>query len=169
MPRLVGSVDRARADRHLFEFHGGIYEASAEFWMMAMKSRLQMAPQIAALVCGVLEDNGRVLFLKRKDITGRESIELPCVLIMKGENPVAALTSAFRTRTGIDGQVHDVLFERQHNIGSRKRKKFVPVLCFRVTAKNMSARPPSEFTGFAWKTFDDARKEKKNRNSEWLI
>ena len=132
-----------------------------------MKKKLE--PQMPlALLCGVLEDSGRYLFLKRKDRLGKETIELPCVLVLRGENQVASISSAFNTKTGIDGQIHEVIFESRFNFGSRKRKNWLPVLCFRVTAKNMSAHPSAEFSGFAWRTNEDARKERLGRDLEWF-
>jgi len=122
----------------------------------------------AALAAGLLEDNNRALFLCRKNTIGAETIELPCVLLQKGENPVARLGEEFRRQTGIDSQVHEVLFERRHNVGSRKRKLFVPVLVFKITAKNASVKAASEFSGFRWIAQPDLGKYKAGRNAYWL-
>ncbi|MCX6772451.1 MAG: NUDIX hydrolase, partial [Candidatus Micrarchaeota archaeon] len=108
------------------------------------------------------------LFLCRKSPLGTETIELPCVLLQKGENPVATLTSEFKRQTGIDAQVHEVRFERRHNIGSRKRKLLVPVLVFKITARNASAKPSGEFSGFRWIAQPDLGKYKLCRNALWL-
>lgn len=121
-----------------------------------------------ALAVGLLEDGNRALFLCRINTIGQETIELPCVLLQKGGNPVAVLSAEFRRQTGIDAQVHDVLFERRHNIGSRKRKMFVPVLVFKVTAKNATARVASEFSGFKWIAQPVLGKYKAGRNCLWL-
>jgi len=121
-----------------------------------------------ALAVGLLEDNNRALFLCRVNAIGQETIELPCILLQKGENPVAVLTAEFRRQTGIDAQVHEVQFERRHNIGSRKRKVFVPVLVFKVTARNATAKPASEFSGFRWIAQPDLDKYKLGRNCLWL-
>ncbi|VVC01163.1 Uncharacterised protein [uncultured archaeon] len=48
-------------------------------------------PEPIALALAMLEDNGRVLFLLRKNQQGVEQLELPCVLIFKGRDPVAEL------------------------------------------------------------------------------
>ena len=130
--------------------------------------RLIDVPQPVLLAAGLLEDGGRALFLVRRNFRGDETVELPCVLLMKGENPVAGLTEAFRQQTGIDPQVHEILFERRHNAGSRKRKNWVPVLVFKITAKNASARPSKEFAGFRWIASDDLGKFKPGKNCEWL-
>jgi hypothetical protein len=125
------------------------------------------APPVA-LAVGLLEDNNRALFLCRKNTIGQETIELPCILLQKGENPVAALTSEFRRQTGIDAQVHEVLFERKHNAGTRKRKVFVPVLVFKITAKSASVRVAGEFSGYKWIAQPDLGKYKVGRNAYWL-
>ena len=107
-------------------------------------------PLPSALACGLLEDNERALFLLRKNVQGVETIELPCVLLQKGDNPVSALSSAFRAQTGIDAQVHEILFEKRWNAGTRKKKVWVPALMFKVTAKNASVRLSPEFSGCKW-------------------
>ena len=104
----------------------------------------------AALVCGLLEDNGRALFLMRKNIHGIETVEMPCLLLQKGDNPVAALSVAFRAQTGIDAQVHEILFEKRWNAGSRKKRAIIPALIFKVTAKNASVRVSNGFSGYKW-------------------
>ena len=125
-------------------------------------------PQPVALAAGLLEDGGRGLFLVRRNLKGVETVELPCVLLMKGDNPVAQLTEAFRHQTGIDPQVHEILFEKRHNAGSRKRRNFVPVLVFRITAKSASAKPSKEFSGIKWIASEDLGKFKPSRNCDWL-
>jgi len=121
-----------------------------------------------ALAVGLLEDNNRALFLCRKNSLGIETIELPCILLQKRENPVAMLTAEFRRQTGIDAQVHEVLFERRANVGSRKRKAFVPVLVFKITARNAAARPAGEFSGYKWLEKKDLAGKKLAKNALWL-
>lgn len=126
-------------------------------------------PMLKALACGMLEDGGRVLFLVRKDASGAERIEVPCVLVPSGRSPFAEIKDAFPKLTGIeDCQVHEIILEGRHNAGSRKRRNFVPVFVFKVTARNRTAKPPGEFSGFRWLSLDDAKKEKLGRNAEWL-
>jgi len=120
------------------------------------------------LACGMLKDEGRVLFLKRKDERGIERIELPCVLVQSGRSPVAEIKSEFIRQTGIDAQMHEIVLESRHNAGSRKRKSWVPCLVFKFTAKNMRTKPASEFSGFGWLKLEDVKKEKLGRNTEWI-
>jgi hypothetical protein len=104
----------------------------------------------------------------RKNGRGDELIEIPCAEVAKGENPVAALAAAFRQQAGIDAQVHEVLFQRRHNAGSRKRKAWVPVLVFRLTAKSSAVRPSQEFCGCRWLSPRERAGRKLSRKSEWL-
>ncbi|MEM2138488.1 MAG: hypothetical protein QW568_05350 [Candidatus Anstonellaceae archaeon] len=122
----------------------------------------------SALAVGLLEDNGRALFLLRALPSGIQTIELPCVLLSPGENPVARLTDAFRQQTGIDAQVHEILFEKRHNAGSRKKKAWIPALVFKITAKNASAKPSSGFSGYKWIASNDLPKYRLAKNAEWL-
>ena len=133
-----------------------------------MKKGLPQSAPPSALAAGLLEDHERALFLLRRNFEGIETAELPCVLLQKGENPVASLTSEFRRQTGIDAQIHEVLFERRHNAGTRKRKAFVPVLVFKVTAKNTACRPSSEFSGYKWLERADLAKYRRAKNCLWL-
>jgi 8-oxo-dGTP pyrophosphatase MutT (NUDIX family) len=121
-----------------------------------------------ALAAALLEDGNRALFLCRKGRDGIETVELPCCLLQKGENPVARLTEEFRRQTGIDGQVHEVLFERRHNFGSKKRRFFIPVLVFKTTAKAPSARVGAEFSGYRWLSREDLKGHRLARISQWL-
>ncbi len=125
-------------------------------------------PQPAALAAGLLEDGGRALFLVRRNLRGLDTVELPCVLLFKGENPVAGLAGAFRQQTGIDPQVHEILFEKRHNAGSRKRRNWVPVLVFRITAKSASAKPSKEFADYRWIASGELGKFKPSKNCDWL-
>ena len=133
-----------------------------------MKKKQPAAAVPSALVAGLLQDGERALFLVRRNVKGEETVELPFVLLQKGGNPVAALAAEFRRQTGIDAQVHEIAFERKHNIGSRKRKAFVPVLVFRLTAKNAAAKTAPEFSGYRWLSPEDLAGCRKARSAAWL-
>ncbi len=122
-----------------------------------------------ALACGILQDGERILFLKQKDRQGVERIGLPFVMLFSGPAPVKKMTEFFLQQTGIDGHVQDVRFQAKHNIASRKNKRFIPVLGFRVDAKDRRARPAAEYSGYVWLTLEDARRQKLDRTSEWLL
>ena len=129
--------------------------------------RIRKVPGPQVLVAGVLEDRGRFLFITRK--TGEaETLELPHAIIPQGADPVSALAEVFRSQFGIDAQVHGVINERTHNAGSRKRKRWIPVLAFRITTKNARARTGPE-QGYVWLSMDEARTRKLARNAEWIL
>jgi len=125
-------------------------------------------PVPAALACGILQDGERILFLKQKDAQGIERIVLPFVMLFSGQDPVKKMTEFFLQQSGIDGHVQDVRLQARHNVGSRKNKKFIPVLAFRVDAKVRQCRPAHEYSGYAWLTLDAAKGQKLDRHIEWI-
>ncbi len=122
----------------------------------------------SGLAAGLLEDGERALFLVRKNVLGEELLEVPCAELMAGDNPVAALSSAFRAQAGIDAEVHEVLFQKRLNIGTRKRRAIIPVLAFKVTAKSHVVKPGQGFSGYRWLAPSDMGGKKLSRKSEWL-
>ncbi|MFH1520307.1 MAG: NUDIX hydrolase [Candidatus Micrarchaeota archaeon] len=134
--------------------------------MMMRRKPEKLKP--TALACGMLEDNGRVLFLVKKDERGIECLEMPCVLVYSGGNPLSEITEEFKRQTGIDGQVHESIKEGKQNVGSRRKKHWITVLVFRITAKNRTAKPSNEFSGFKWLDFDNAKNQRLSRKLEWI-
>ena len=128
--------------------------------------RMRKMPRLEVLFAGALEDGGRMLFITRK-LSDRELLELPCTIAPQGSNPVSALPSIFLSSLGLDAQVHEVIYEGRHNAGSRRSKRWIPVLVFRITSKKAFAKP-SEGLGFEWLALKDAKKQKLSRNCEWL-
>lgn len=120
-----------------------------------------------SLLCGMLEDGGRTLFLLRKDETGVERLEMPCVESFSSGNS-AELATEFKRQTGIDAEVHEIAMQGKHNAGSRKRKFFIPALVFKLTAKNRSAKPSAEFSGFRWLSMEDAKAARLGRKLAWI-
>ena len=133
---------------------------------MAQELREKASP--VALACALLEDNNRALFLVRRGQNGGEAIELPCALVFPGEDPAGLAVGALREKAGIDAHSPGVAFEARHNAGSRKHKHLVPVLVFKMVAKDRTARPSSEFSGFRWVPLAEAKKTRLGRNAEWL-
>jgi len=131
------------------------------------EKKMVKAPEYAALACAIIEDGGRVLFLKRME-GERELLELPCVLVEKGRNPVAELKEWVMLKTSIDAQVQEPKMEGKFNAGSRKKKKWIPAIGFRVSAKNLSARVSGEYSGVKWISIDEAKKERLGRKAEWI-
>ena len=120
-----------------------------------------------ALVCGMLKDGNRVLFMKRKNTHGIERLEMPCILNY-GEDPVAQLAQEFKMQTGIDGEVGEVVIEKKYNAGSRKKKIWIPCLVFKIMARNTRITVANEFSGFRWISIEDAKKEKLDKKLEWI-
>lgn len=133
------------------------------------KKTLTATPMLKCLVVGALEDNDRYLFLIKKDSNGIERIELPNKLVVSGRSEYAEIKSAVVEQTGIDAQIHEVIAQSKHNSGSRKRKVIIPVMIFKVTAKERFAKPSSEYSGFRWLSLEQAKKEKLTKNCEWLL
>ena len=127
-------------------------------------------PIIKCLTIGALEDGGRYLFLLRRLPNGSETVELPSIIVPSGKSPTASIREEFERQTGItDIIVNEIIVEARYNAGSRKRKNFVPVLVFGITARNRSAKPPApEFAGFQWMKIQDAKNKKLSRRCEWL-
>ncbi len=133
-----------------------------------MRRPIQQRAVPVALACGILQDGERILFLKSKDRDGTERIGLPFVMVFAGQDPVKKMTEFFLQQSGIDGHVQDVRLQARHNAGSRKNKRFIPVLGFRVDAKVRRATPSAEYSGFVWLSMDAAIAQKLDRHSEWL-
>lgn len=93
------------------------------------------------------------------------SFRAACCRKGRTRSPLAA---EFRRQTGIDAQVHEVLFERRHNAGTRKRKVFVPVLVFKVTAKSPNCKPSAEFSGYKWLERAGLTGYRRAKNCLWL-
>lgn len=134
---------------------------------IGMRKR-DLPPVPTALAVGLLEDGDRALFLVRVDDKGQERLEMPCVEVMAGENPVSALAAAFRQQTGIDAQVHGIKFERRHNAGSRKRRRLVPALVFELSAKSHAVKVAPEFSGYRWLEEKGLAGKMLSRKAEWL-
>ncbi len=135
---------------------------------MANSRKLRERTHPKAVVCGMLEDNGRFFFLKQTGKDGLERFEVPHVLIYSGD-PISQLTEEFKKQTGIDSQVKEIIFETKINTGSRKNKFLVPCLVFKITAKNKTAKPDSHFSGFKWLSLIDAKKQRLHKNSLWIL
>lgn len=128
--------------------------------------RIRPIPKPQALIVGALNDNGRHLFITRT-FGDSEILSLPSITILQGSDPISALSDLFQKQFGIDAQVHEVIYQTSHNSGSRKKKRWIPVLVFRITTKSAFAKP-APGTGFIWLSLEDARKRKLARESEWM-
>lgn len=121
-----------------------------------------------ALVCALLEDNGRIFFLKKINHEKKETYEIPCFLHFSGDVS-KQLSAEFLKQTGIDAEVLEIIIETRHNAGSRKKKHWVPCLVFKMRAKSMKAKISDEFSGYKWMSINEAKKLKLSRNCEWIL
>jgi hypothetical protein len=126
-------------------------------------------PQPVALACALLLDGKRALFLVRKRFDGKEEIGLPCIELMAGDNPAAAIGAELRRCTGIDGHVGAPVRNGKYNCGSRKRRAMIPAMAFEVEARNTKATPSAEYCGVKWLEFEMAEKCLIARKSAWMF
>ncbi|MBU0527560.1 MAG: hypothetical protein ABH983_00540 [Candidatus Micrarchaeota archaeon] len=137
---------------------------------MSSAKKLRERPEVPkALICGMLSDGGRVLFLVKKDQHGVERLELPWVYSYQTTNPVSQLGEIFLKQTGIDAEVGEIKLEAKHNAGSRRKKNWISCYVFEIKAKNKQAHPSSEFVGFRWVGLKEVKKEKLGRMTEWIM
>ena len=115
------------------------------------------------LLCAVIEDNRRVLFLEKQLPDGKTRYCLPHVITDERENPLIKLKEIVLQQTGIDANVGGVVINARHNAGSRKRRQWIGVLAFSATAKNYSTKAPCR-----WMRLDEAKKQPLTRECEWL-
>ncbi len=123
----------------------------------------------SALVCALFEDNGRYFFLEKTDLAGKIQIELPCVLVNEGEDPVSSLSNYLRSSLSLDAQIHLISLRGSFNAGTRKRRHMIPVLAFKCTVKRMSVKLPAAYSGSLWLSAEASFEQKMGRNTEWLM
>ena len=119
-----------------------------------------------ALICGMLEREGKALFLKRKLPDG-EAIEMPSVFGILSADPVSQLAEGFRKQTGIKADVGQVVLESRHDFEG----VHIPCLVFRMTPLHeggIEPEPASVYTGFEWLAIEDARIRKHAPKGRWL-
>lgn len=133
---------------------------------MQKTGKAATAPEL--LACALIEDSGRFLFLESKPREGSETIGLPCALVKKGGDPVSALARAIIEQAGIDAHVKEPALRGRFNLGSRKRKVWIPALAFNVSSKSYSARSSRDFSKAVWLSAEDALKKRLSRTSDWL-
>jgi hypothetical protein len=119
-----------------------------------------------ALVCGMLEQGEKALFLKRKDGEG-ESIEMPSVYGILSSDPVSQLAEAFKKQTGIKADVDRVILESRHEYEGAH----IPCLVFRMKPLQegpLEPEPGGAYSGFVWLALEDAKLRKHAPKGKWL-
>ncbi|MFH0884637.1 MAG: hypothetical protein V1861_02925 [Candidatus Micrarchaeota archaeon] len=119
-----------------------------------------------ALICGMLEQGGKALFLKRKEADG-EGIEMPSVYGILSADPVSQLAEAFKKQTGIKADVGGVILESRHEYEGAH----IPCLVFKMNPLNedlLEPEPAGAYSGFEWLALEDARLRKHAPKGRWL-
>lgn len=124
-----------------------------------------------ALICGMLEIGGKVLFLAKNSKDGKEVLEMPFVMGSDTTDPHSQLAEAFKKQTGIKAHpVHQVM-EGKHNVGTPKNPEHIPVLVFEMMPDEPRVKPdPGKgYTGFFWLKMIDAEGKALSENAGWLL
>ncbi len=124
-----------------------------------------------ALICGLLENGGKALFLLRKDEDGKERIELPWIYGTIAADPVGAIGEAFRKQTSIKVHAGEIIYEGKEDIGEEGRPDIVPVLVFAMIADRKPMEEPypaSGYSGFLWLSMEEAKNRPLGKHARWL-
>jgi hypothetical protein len=119
-----------------------------------------------ALICGMLENGGRALFLRRKEPEG-EGIEMPCVFGSLGADPLSQLAEAFKKQTGIKAEPVQVVIEGRHE----HEGTHIPCLVFSMRPLHggpPEPEPASAYCGFVWLSIEDAKLRRHAPKGRWL-
>jgi hypothetical protein len=124
-----------------------------------------------ALICGMLEQGEKMLFLVRKDERGVERVEMPCAFGTISAGFTRQLAEAFGKQTNVKAIPGNLRMEGRHNVGSASKPEWVPVLVFEMTPQDWLVRP-SPGSGIArceWLTLMDAKSRQLTDNGMWLL
>lgn len=124
-----------------------------------------------ALICGMLEREGKVLFLMRKDSGGAGRIEMPWIYGTLAGDPVGALGEAFRKQTSVKAHAESIAMEGREDIGEPGSPDIVPVLVFRMAADRRPMEEPYPAKGYdacVWLGMDEARGKPLGKHARWL-
>lgn len=116
-----------------------------------------------ALLCALIQDANRTLFIERTS-ADLVTYGIPSIMVNDGTDQVKALTQAVKEQTGIDAQVTQVALTGRHNVGSRKRRQYVPALAFYAVSKNYKPTVACK-----WLTVKQSREVKLDLNTAWII
>lgn len=124
-----------------------------------------------ALICGMLEREGRALFLMKGDADGEGRIEMPWIYGTLSGDPVGALGEAFRKQTSVKVHAERIVMEGKEDIGEPGRPDIVPVLVFRMVADRRPLEEPYPAKGYdacLWLALDEARRMPLGAHARWL-
>ena len=118
---------------------------------------------VEILVCGMLEKDGKVLFISRKE-DGIEKFELPCIIGTQRGDPVSALAEGFRKQTDIKVEVRNIVKEGDFELQGGTEHYVI----FGVESENKDVSPCGGYTGYGWFTFDEIKKKNVTSRFRWL-
>ncbi len=124
-----------------------------------------------ALICGMLEKDGKALFLVKKGADGTARIEMPWIYGTLAGDPVGALGEAFRKQTSVKVHAERIVMEGKEDIGEPGMPDIVPVLVFVVVADRSPMEEPYPAKGFdacIWLSMDEARQRPLGPHARWL-
>ncbi|MBI2079265.1 hypothetical protein HYT84_00750 [Candidatus Micrarchaeota archaeon] len=132
-----------------------------------MRKRMNtFQPLPKALSCGIIEDNGRILFRVFQDEHGINRVETPCVLVLSGESITAKLKAKLSEILENNVEIGEPIAEFFYNAGSRKKKNLIPCVVFKIqTFGRIEVRKKSEFR---WLRIEETKDMRKTKESEWL-
>lgn len=117
-----------------------------------------------ALICGMLEKDGKALFLKRKGQDG-EGIEMPSVFGTLSADPLSQLAEGFRKQAGIKAEPGQIIIEGRHEYEGAH----IPCLVFSMKPlREDEPEPGSAFSGFEWLSLEDAKMRRHSAKGKWL-
>lgn len=113
-----------------------------------------------AIICGMLEKEGKILFLEKDG-----KIEMPWIYGTLAGDPISAIGEAFRKKTDVKVDVGVVVLEGKQKIDGNE----MPVLVLKVEPKDYEYEvvPADEFTA-VWLTLDNAKKKEVLEHALWL-
>ena len=120
------------------------------------------------LVCGLLERDGKALFLLRTDEHGNDRLELPHVFSNSRSDPLNQIASAFTMQTSVKVHTGAMVFESQFNDGTDANPQLAPAYAFRMIAEDEKVVPATYFSGYKWLSLEDAKKKNLATTMEWI-
>jgi len=127
------------------------------------KESAKHAPK--ALICGILEEGDRMLFLKRKNEEGQEELELPHIFAGASADFVSQLTEAFRKQTDVKAEMGPLMAEGEYPLSEGKT---IPAMAFGMIAERKDVAPAPEFTGHEWLGLESAKKRRLSMALSWM-
>jgi len=120
--------------------------------------------QPKALICGMLERDGKTLFLKRKE-EGGEGIEMPSVYGSLRADPFSQLAEAFKKQNGLKAEVGPIVIEGRHE----HENSHIPCLVFSMRQiREGEPDPATAYSGFEWLSLEDAKLRRHASKGRWL-